>query len=216
MSSSESIRIAIVEDLTDVREGLKYFLSMEPTFSVLKPYENAEALLSDLQRGKIPDVVLMDIELPGMTGIEATGKISLSYPDISVLILTIFEHEEKILQSIRAGARGYILKNTKPQALIDQIKSLSQGGSPISPAIAGTLLSEIQKYSPPRRKEYNLTNREKQILEEIIEGKTYKEIAEKFSIATSTAKKHILHIYQKLNVRSKVEIVKKVIREKLL
>lgn len=217
MKQTDQIKIVLVEDIKDVREGLKYVLSFEPTFSVMKAYEAAEELINDLKTGfNKPDVVLMDIELPGMSGIEATRTISRNFPDLDILILTIFEEEKKILEALRSGARGYILKNTKPQVLVDQIRSLSQGGTPISPAIAGTLVSEIQNTAPPEKKDYALTTREKQILEDIIEGKTCRDISEKYAITVSTSKKHILHIYQKLNVKSKVEIVKKVIHEGLL
>ena len=216
MGKYKRLKIVIVEDIKDVREGLKYFLSLEPSFSVLKTYEEAEDLIAGLKGGLKPDVILMDIELPKMNGIDATRTITQDFPETAILILTIFEEEEKILEALRRGAKGYILKNTKPQELIDQIKCLSEGGTPISPSIAGTLVSEIQKTAPPAKKDYFLTAREKQILENIIEGHTSREIADKYSISASTAKKHILHIYQKLNVKSKVEIVKKVINEKLL
>jgi len=214
--SSHTVRIAVVEDIKDVREGMRYLLGMEETFQVIKCFESAESLLADLKGGLKPDVILMDIELPGMSGIEATRCISNGFKNIAVLILTIFEEEDKIMKAIRAGARGYVLKNTRPQVLIDQIKSLSTGGSPISPAIAGTILSEIQRTTPPAQKDYHLTARETQILNDIIEGETYRDIATKYNIANSTAKKHILHIYQKLNVKSKVEIVKKAFREGLI
>lgn len=217
MKTPHLIRIAIVEDMEDVREGIGYYLSLESTCKVRGLFESAEAFLKSLESGQPIDVVLMDIQLPGMTGIEAIPLIKQQSPDTAVLMLTVFEDQDKILQSIRAGAGGYILKNTKPQNLIEQIKSLHDGGSPISPTIARTILTEIQRESTKdATKDYGLTPREHQILEDIIDGLTYKEIAERYIIAASTAKKHILHIYQKLNVSSKVEIVKKVIREGLI
>lgn len=217
MKIPQLIRIAIVEDMKDVREGIGYYLNLEPTFQVRGFFESAEAFLESLDSGQLIDVVLMDIKLPGMTGIETIPHIKQRSPETAILMLTIFEDQDKILQSIRAGAGGYILKNTKPQNLIEQIKSLHDGGSPISPTIARTILTEIQRKSPPNvTKDYGLTPREHQILEDIIDGLTYKNISERYDIAASTAKKHILHIYQKLNVSSKVEIVKKVIREGLI
>ena len=217
MNSLERIRIAIVEDMTDVREGLRYYLNMEKQFRVLGFYDAAEKLLEDLKRGLIIDVVLLDIDLPGMNGIEAIPIIKEACPRTSILMLSIFEDKNRIMKSIRAGAGGYILKNTKPQDLIEQIHTLHNGGSPISPSIARTILTEIQTESlPEEQNDYNLSPREKQILEDIIDGLTYKDIAEKYGIGVSTSKTHILHIYQKLNVSSKVEIVKKAIREKLI
>ena len=209
--------MAIVEDMKDVREGIAYYLNLEPSFQVRFTFESAEEFLEKLEAGIAVDVVLMDIQLTGMSGIEAIPLIKQLSPNTTILMLTIFEDQDKILQSIRAGASGYILKNTKPQNLIEQIQSLQYGGSPISPTIARTILTKIQMESTPEAtKDYGLTPREQQILEDIINGLTYKDIALNYNIASSTAKKHILHIYQKLNVTSKVEIVKKVIREGLI
>lgn len=136
---------------------------------------------------------------------------------MEVLILTIFEEQDKILQAVQAGAAGYVLKNSDPGELAGQIKSLRQGGSPISPHVARKLFDQLRGEGPlPEERDYHLTPREKQILRSIVEGYTYREIAEELSIASSTAKKHILHIYQKMKVRSKVEFIKKVLDEKLL
>ena len=220
------IKIAIVEDISEVREGLKYLLSMDKELDVIDIFSSAEDMLNWMSKNKkkniFPDVVLMDIKLPGMNGIEATRLLKESYSNIIILILTVFEDEDLILDSIRAGADGYILKSTKPGLLSEQIKSAYNGGSPISPLVARRILSEIQreelkktepKESPPN---YNLTPREMEILKDIVDGYTYREIAERHYIAGSTVKKHILHIYQKLNVTSKAEFVKKVIEEDLI
>ncbi|MBN1830214.1 MAG: response regulator transcription factor [Deltaproteobacteria bacterium] len=211
------INVVIVEDVEDVREGLKYLLGLDETINVINTYSTAEALIKDLKRAKIPDIVLMDIGLPQMNGIEATKIIKSEYPNINILMLTIFEEEDKILKSIRAGATGYILKNATPNDLIEQVKSLAVGGSPISPKAARKLLDEIKKEKEEEAKEdYNLTSREKEILKSIADGYSYKEIARKHYIADSTAKKHILNIYKKLHVKSKVEFVKKVLQESLI
>lgn len=211
------INVAIVEDISEVRDGLKYLLNIDQQIDVSKTYKCAEDLLKELNSMKLPDVILMDIQLPGIDGIEATKVIKKMFPNITILILTIFEDEERILDSIRAGADGYILKNTKPGQLAEQIKSACNGGSPISPMVARRILSEIQKGKKDTlKKDYNLTPREKEVLKDIVDGYTYRQIAEKHFIAGSTAKKHILHIYQKLNVTSKAEFVKKVIDEELI
>jgi DNA-binding NarL/FixJ family response regulator len=134
-----------------------------------------------------------------------------------VLILTVFEDEDKILASIKAGANGYLLKNTKPDLLLDQIISSASEGSPISPVVARRLLDEIKREGrPDAAADYGLTPREREILADIVDGLTYREIAARHNIAASTAKKHILHIYQKLDVTSKAEFVKKAIRENLV
>lgn len=217
MEKNDIIELIIVEDDKDVREGLKYLLSLDSQIRVINVYRNAEKMIDDLEIIRIPNIILMDIGLPKMDGIEATGIIKKQYPKISILMLTIFEEEDKILRAIRAGADGYILKNTKGIDLVEQIKSLYSGGSPISPIVARKILHKVQREEKEVvRKEYNLTRREKEILTGIIKGYTYREVAEEYCIASSTVKKHVLHIYRKLNVRSKVEFVKKVLNEKLV
>lgn len=205
------ITLMICEDVKDAREGLRYLLGMEEDIHVLEAVASAEDLFLAIQRCGQPDIVLMDIVLPGMSGIEATEKIKRTYPAVKVLILTIFEEEEKILSAIQAGATGYILKNTRPGEVVSQIKALHSGGSPISPNVARVLLDEFRKDNSSRiQEDYRLTPREKEIMKGIIKGYTYREIAEQYNIASSTVKKHILHIYKKLEVNSKVEFIKKV------
>lgn len=210
------IRVTIVDDVEEVREGLKYLLNLDDRIHVGRTWRSAEALLESLKGTPRPDVVLMDIGLPGMSGIEATRAIKTLHPRTSVLMLTVFEEEERILASIRAGADGYILKNNRPDQLIEQIKSAHEGGSPISPMVARRLLAEIQRGRPHSLSaEYGLTPREKEILKDVVDGLTYRQIAERHGIAGSTSKKHLLHIYQKLNVSSKAQVVRKVIDENL-
>ena len=212
------INVVIVEDSLEAREGFKYLLRLEQDIRVLKACESAEELLSDENVLRAADVVLMDIELPGMNGIKATRTLKSAYPGIDVLMLTIFEDQEKIVKAVQAGASGYILKNTAPGDLVDQVKSLSRGESPISPGAARKLLDELREKEERNRTtdDYNLTPREIEVFKAIVEGYTYKEMAGELNIASSTAKKHILHIYRKMNVSSKVEFIKKVIDEKLL
>ena len=211
------IKIMICEDVRDVRDGFKYLLGLDADIKVVDAYPSAEELLKGIERLGPPDIILMDIVLPGMSGIEATALIKETYPHINVLMLTIFEEENKILNAIEAGATGYILKNTKPGELVNQIKEMHTGGSPISPHVARKLLEEIQKEKRLKpREEFHLTPREKEIMTSIAEGYTSKEIGDQYNIAHSTVKKHILHIYKKMNVKSKVEFMKKVITQDLL
>jgi len=211
------INISIIEDIDEVRQGLKYLIDADPDISVIRTYSDAESFISSFPLLAVPDIILMDIGLPGINGIEATKKIKEAYPGIDILILTIFEEEDKILNAIQAGATGYILKNTKPGELISQIKSIHTGGSPISPNVARKILDEFRKETRVvEKKDYNLTPRENEILLAIVEGLTYREISERYGIASSTVKKHILHIYRKLEVSSKVEFIKKVIDENLI
>lgn len=213
----ETIRIIIVEDQKEVREGLGYLLGLDRRISVVKTFDRAEGLVEYLATHPAPDLVLMDIGLPGISGIEATRTLKSAHPDLNIIILTVFEDEDRLIASIRAGANGYILKNTKPEILLEQIVSSLSEGSPISPRVARRLLDEIKREGEVvRTGDYSLTPRERQILREIFEGLTYREIALKFNIAASTAKKHILHIYQKLDVNTKAEFMKKAIRERLV
>ncbi len=209
--------VAIVEDEREVREGLRYLLGLDGRIRISAAFGRAEDLLAHLDNGGRPEIVLMDIHLPGMDGIAATREVLRRNPSIIVLILTVFEEEDTILDSIQAGAQGYILKNTRPDALLEQILCAKADGSPVSPTVARRLLEEIKREGASRNTgDYNLTPREREVLKDIVEGLTYRELADKHHIAGSTAKKHILHIYQKLNVSSRAEIVRKAIRERLI
>ena len=211
------IRIAIVEDSREAREGFRYLLGLDREIKVINSFSSAEELFERPEILPHLDVVLMDIGLPGMNGIKATRHLKALSPRTDVLILTIFEEKDKILKAIQAGASGYLLKNSDPSELAGQIKNLRRGGSPISPPVARALFDQLrQDTAEPEQQDYHLTPREKQILRSIVEGYTYKEIGEELSIAGSTAKKHILHIYQKMKVRSKVEFIRKVMEENLL
>jgi DNA-binding NarL/FixJ family response regulator len=215
--SKRPASLAIVEDEREVREGLRYLLGLDGRIRIVAAFGRAEDLFAWLEENPEPDIVLMDIHLPGMSGIEATAALRDRHPMIIVLILTVFEEEDKILASIKAGAKGYILKNTRPDALLEQILSVKADGSPISPTVARRILEDIQRSGAyGHANDYDLTPREREVLKDIVDGLTYRELAERHHIAGSTAKKHILHIYQKLNVSSKAEIVRKALEEKLV
>lgn len=215
--AGKPVSVAIVEDQQEVREGLAYLLGLDPRIRVVKGFERAEAFLKWLEAARPPDVALMDINLPGMSGIDATRALRDRLPGLVVLILTVFEEPETILSAFRAGARGYLLKNTRPEALVEQILCSVDDGSPISPTVARRLLEELRRGGEPAAPaDYGLTARERQVLRDIVDGLTYRELAERHHIAGSTAKKHILHIYQKLNVSSKAEIVRKALDERLI
>ncbi|HPB66217.1 MAG TPA: response regulator transcription factor [Spirochaetales bacterium] len=215
-----TVTIAIVEDQREVREGLTYLLGLDGRVRVIGGFDAAEGLLdwmAGAEKRDEPDIVLMDIHLPGMDGIEATRVLRSARPNMVVLILTVFEEPDTILAAFRAGARGYLLKNTRPEALLDQVLSALDDGSPISPTVARRLLDELRRDADEGASaDYGLTAREREVLRDIVDGLTYKELAEKHHIAGSTAKKHMLHIYQKLNVSSKAEIVRKALSEHLV
>jgi len=213
----DRLRLAIVEDERDVREGLKYLLGLDERLEISGAFIKAENFIEYLERGHVVDLVLMDVHLPGISGIEACQRLHEGWPNLIVLILTIFEDEDTILDSIKAGANGYILKTTKPESLLEQIFSASAGGSPISPSVGSRILEEIRRtHTLVPSVDYALTQREKEVLQDIVNGLTYKELANRHHIAGSTAKKHILHIYQKLNVNSRAEVVRKALEERLI
>jgi DNA-binding NarL/FixJ family response regulator len=211
------IRIMICEDEREAREGFRYLLALDEEIRVMGAFASAEALIDSIQEVGPPDIVMMDIGLPEMSGIEATRIIHERWPEVNILILTIFEEEEKILSAVQAGAAGYVLKNTRPGELTSQIKALHRGGSPISPGVARKLLGELRReMAPVKQVDYHITRREEDIMKCIVKGYTYREIAECCNISGSTVKKHILHIYKKLDVSSKVEFMKKVMQDDLL
>ena len=213
---NERLRIVIVDDEIEVREGLRYLIDLHEEFHVVEVFADAEGFLRRLGSLASIDLALMDIGLPGINGIEAMRLAKEIVPSLRVLILTVFEDEQPILNAIRNGADGYLLKTTRPERLIEQIREVLEGGTPLSPAVATRLITEVRRGAGTPRTDYHLTPREREIMGDIAVGMTYREIAKVRGIATSTAKKHILHIYRKLNVSSKAEFVRKVIDEELV
>ena len=217
MGTPPGLKLAIVEDEREVREGLRYLLGLDPRIRALRAFGRAEDFLESLSAPPVPDLVLMDLGLPGMDGIEATRRALEARPGLRVVVLTVFAEEERILAAVRAGAVGYILKNTRPDVLLEQVVSAAGDGSPLSPEVARSLLAEIRRGGEGRvPADYGLTARETDMLADIVEGCTSREIADRRGISASTAKKHILHIYRKLDVSSRAEFVRKVLSERLV
>lgn len=202
-----SISLAIVEDLDEVREGLNQFISLNPEFKVLDTFKTAEEALYDIPRLQ-PDIVIMDINLPGMNGIECVRQVKHKCPHTQFMMLTVYENDEKVFEALKAGASGYLLKNTGLVQLIEAIKELYVGGSPMSANIARKLVTvfrEQQNRTPVEA----LSNRENEILQLLSKGLLYKEIADQLSISTSTVRQHIHHIYEKLHVQNRTEAINK-------
>jgi DNA-binding NarL/FixJ family response regulator len=167
-----------------------------------------------------PDIILMDIEMPGMTGIEAVKAIKKEYPHIQVLMQTVFEDDDRVFDSICAGASGYILKNYLNTKLIDSIQELQYGGSPMSPSIARKVLGKLQQHAgairPDEAPDYRLTAREKEVLACVVNGLSYKMIADELTISYETVRSHIKKIYEKLHVASLTEAVAKAINQRIV
>jgi len=174
---------------------------------------DANNIIEDLSKAE-PNVILMDIEMPGISGIEATRLIKSAFPNIIVLMQTVFEDEDKVFDSIIAGASGYLLKKTSPEKIIESIREAASGGSPMTPIIAAKVLQFFQQNQP--KNEYSLTEREKSILGLLVEGLSYKMIAAQENISYHTVNSHIRKIYEKLHVHSLGEAISKALKEKLI
>lgn len=214
-----SLRIAIFDDNKNIRESITMLLKTVKEFEVVGSFSHVLDCVDDVRECR-PDVVLMDIEMPGMTGIEAVLKIKKEFPHIQILMQTVFEDDERVFDSICAGASGYILKNHLNTRLLDAIKELQFGGSPMSPSIARKVLNKMQTFQqhikPEEAPDYNLTPREKEVLACIVEGLSYKMIADKLFISYETVRSHVKKIYEKLHVASLTEVVAKAINQRIV
>ena len=207
-SPGKPIRIAVVEDDKMVREVLEILLSGSPGFSCVAAYGNGEDALTGLPEVS-PDVVLMDINLPGINGIECIIRLKELGLPMLFIMLTIFEDADAIFQSLSAGASGYLLKQTPPAKLLEAIQDVYQGGSPMSREIARKVIQSFQHTSFNSLTENILTKREEEILSYLVKGLLYKEIAAKLFIGVETVRTHIRHIYEKLQVRTRSEAIVK-------
>jgi DNA-binding NarL/FixJ family response regulator len=216
------IPIAIVDDKLQNRASLKERIVQTGEIEVIISASNGKEFLEEMklaEKGRRPSVVLMDIDMPVMDGIEAVSKASEMYPETKFLMLTVFDDDDKIFDAIRAGAVGYFLKDEKIENLIQGIKdTLEVGGSPMSPRIArkalNLLMNSKVEITKPEADDSNLSEREKEILKLMVDGLDYKAVAEKLFISPHTVRKHIANIYEKLHVTSKVQAVRLAIKKK--
>lgn len=213
------IRVAIFEDNKLVRDALEAILNGTPGYSCCGAYADAQSLSSRI-RSSAPDVVLMDIEMPGISGIDATHIIAQEFPDIKVLIQTVFNDSEKIFRALSAGASGYVLKNDPPARQIEAIHEVFNGGAPMSPSIARKVLHFFSHKNIilviPELTAYQLSEREKEILLMMVEGHNFKAIAEKAFISYETVRTHVKKIYKKLHVASRSEAIMKARQQGLI
>ncbi|MDX9905402.1 MAG: response regulator transcription factor [Bacteroidales bacterium] len=213
MSDSENpVRVAIVEDDRTVREGLQMLLNGSPGFTCIAAYGNGEDAVAGLQAMK-PDVVLMDINLPGISGIECILSLKEQRFPGQFIMLTVFEDADAIFRSLSAGATGYLLKQTPPAKLLEAIQDVNRGGSPMSGEIARKVVQSFQQPAPAAPNETGLTRREEEILGYLVKGYFYKEIATELFISTETVRTHIRNIYEKLQVRTRSEAILKYLRK---
>ncbi len=209
------IRVAIYEDNTTLRESLSQLLKGSEEFEFLAAYRNAINILKNCQIAT-PDVILMDIDMPEITGIEASRLVKEQFPKINILILTVYEDKEKIFAALQAGASGYLLKKARIIEIIEAIHEIHRGGAPMTSGIARKVLEFFLIPKKTTSKEDTLSERELDILQCLVNGDSYKMIAENCFISMGTVRSHINNIYKKLHVNSKSEAVVKALREKLV
>jgi len=202
------ITVALVEDNESIRASLARIINQNPEFRCVCAVASAEEALNKVPASK-PDVVLMDIHLPGMSGIECTALLKKARNDIQVIMLTVYEDSDKIFKALRAGASGYLLKRTEPVQLLAAIKEIKEGGAPMTSEIARKVVEAFQAQDAATPQAETLSRREKEILEMLCEGFANKEIADKLSLSIETVRGHLKHIYDKLHVQSRTQAVVK-------
>ena len=206
------IKVSIVEDLAEVREGLAELVSSDKELLMMEHFDNAESAIEKLP-ALAPDIVIMDINLPGMSGIECIKAIKEKCPGTQFMMFTVYETDEKVVQALQAGATGYLLKRTGPQRILESIKELSQGGSPMNSNIARKLVNIFFREKTKTKKEI-LSDRENEVLQLLADGLLYKEIAERLHIGHGTVRQHIHNIYEKLHVQNRTEALNKAFGKK--
>lgn len=208
------MKIVIFEDNAKFRESLEFIIVTAPNMELCGSFEDTNRLQQRIGALQ-PDVVLMDINIPGKNGIEAVKEIKEHFPDVQVCMQTIFEDNDKVFASLCAGASGYILKNTPPDKILQAISEVASGGAFFTPSIAKKVLNNFQE-KPVKAEYINLSDREKDVLKLLVEGMSYKMIADKVCLSVHTIHSHIKKIYEKLHVNSKSEAVVKAIRNRLV
>jgi DNA-binding NarL/FixJ family response regulator len=209
---SEVIRVAIVEDSLILRNSLTSLFNSDEIKCVLA-VDNLRNIVSEVNRTR-PDVVLMDIGLPDISGIEGVRTVKSNFPKVQILMFTVFEDDENIFDAIKYGASGYILKKTPVRQIVEAVKDLHSGGVPMSPTIARKVIHSFQTKAPSADLVVSLTAREKEILFSLVDGLSYQKIADKYFISISTVRSHVSSVYEKLHVNTKAQAVAKVLGKK--
>jgi len=208
------IRLAIVEDINEFRESIKGYLDEQPEFKCVLSENSIESFSWKIKSSELPDIVLMDIELPGMSGIEGMKILKEKYPEVEILMLTVYADSRRIFEALCAGASGYLLKNSPFDEIKNSIIELHNGGAPMSPQIARQVIGYF-KPKPLSRKESVLTDKEKEVVVGLVDGLSYQQIADRLFISVETIRSHIKNIYKKLHVHSKAEVIKKSLKDEI-
>lgn len=202
------ISVSIVDDEKDLRQSITTFVNGSPGFRCLGSYSSAATALKGLPMDK-PDVVLMDINLGSMNGIECVERLKAEVPTMQILMLTVYEDTDQIFKALAAGASGYLLKRSSPTKLLQAIREVHAGGSPMSSSIARKVVASFQKSKQPGEKQSNLSPREEMVLKCLAQGLTYKQIADQLEISIDTIRTYLRRVYEKLHVQSRTEAVAK-------
>ncbi|MBN1351337.1 response regulator transcription factor [candidate division KSB1 bacterium] len=211
----DKIKVMIVDDHAIVREGLSSILAFEDDIEVVGEAVNGVDAIEAFQKLN-PHLVLMDLQMPGMDGVQSIKKIKQINPEVKIIILTVFQDEEYVYEGIKAGARGYLLKDTSPDELVETIRKVNRGESLIEPFLATKVLDKFSELAKHEKPEHNLTPRELQIITLLSEGKSNKELAQDLYISEKTVKTHITHIFEKLNVRDRTEAVMRALKKGII
>ena len=214
-SQPTTIKVAIVEDRREIRDGLAMLIGGTEGFRCTGSFRSMEEALSKISFD-VPDIVLCDIQLPGMSGIEGMRILKERYPTMLLLMLTVYDDDERIFDALCAGACGYLLKKTPPVRLLESLREAVEGGSPMSPEVARRVIALFRDIRPPERADYELTPHETRLLKLLVEGHNYKTAALELNVSINTVSFHMRRIYEKLQVHSKSEAVATALRDRLV
>jgi DNA-binding NarL/FixJ family response regulator len=209
------IKVIIYEDNAQYREGLSILINGTPGFEVLASFKNCSNVVDEIE-AFLPDVVLMDIDMPMVNGIEGLKLLRQTNTDVKVLMLTVFDDNQNIFEALKNGANGYILKKTQPAKLLQYIEEAKSGGGPMSSSIATQVLAMFSQIQRPQQDTYQLSEREKEVLQFLVNGYSYKMISADMFISIDTVRSHIKKIYEKLHVNSKSEAVAKAFKNRIV
>lgn len=211
MSNDSSIKAAIIEDKREIREGLRALINGTPGYHCTGSFGSMEEALERIS-SEPPDAILVDIGLPGMSGIEGIPRLRQLFPEARVLVLTVYDDDDRIFSALCAGASGYLLKKTPPTRLLESLKEAVDGGGPMSPEVAHRVIELFRDFRPAKPSPHDLTPHELRLLKLLAEGHNYKTAAREFGVSINTISFHMKHIYEKLHVHSKSEAVAKAMR----
>jgi len=209
------IEVAIVEDRREIRESLALLIGGTEGFKCIGSYRSMEEALDKLKHHQ-PHLLLSDIGLPGMSGIEGVAILKERYPELLILMLTVYDDDERIFDAMCAGASGYLLKKTPPSRLLDSLREVASGGAPMSPEVAKRVIALFREIRPPERADYELTPHETRLLKLLVQGHNYKTAATELGVTVHTVSFHLRSIYEKLQVHSKSEAVAKALQNRLV